>query len=298
MMDGISVVINTWNEEKNLPRAIASIKDLASEVIIVDMQSSDKTNEVAKKLGAKVFNHRYTGYVEPARNFAIGKAKGPWILILDADEEIPDKLTKQLKKIAGKPTADFYRLPRKNIIFGQWIRHSRWWPDHNIRFFKKGSVLWNEIIHAVPETHGIGRDLPGQEAFAIVHYHYDNLTQFVERNNRYSTIQARFKVEDGYKFSWRDLISKPTNEFLSRFFFGEAYKDGVHGLALSLLQAYVELVIYLKVWEIEKFKRIDLDMAEVENELTKTEADLDHWLVAKRFRRPAVLGKILRRITK
>src|SRR3989344_9344781 len=116
-MDGISVVINTWNEEKNLPRSIASIKDLASEIIVVDMESTDKTKEVAKKLGAKVFDHKYVGYVEPARNSALEYAKGPWILILDADEEIPDKLAKQLQKIAKEEKYDFYRLPRKNIIF-------------------------------------------------------------------------------------------------------------------------------------------------------------------------------------
>lgn len=297
-MDNISVVINTWNEEKNLPRAIASIKDLASEIVVVDMESTDKTKEIAKKLGAKVFNYKYVGYVEPARNFAIDKATGPWVLILDADEEIPDKLAKQLKKIVEKPNADYYRLPRKNIIFGQWVRHARWWPDYNIRFFKKGAVSWSEIIHAVPETHGTGHDLPGEEVFAIVHHNYTSISQFIERLNRYTNIQAKAKVEDGYNFSWRDLIQKPISEFVGRFFVGEGYKDGVHGLAVSLLQAFSELVLYLKVWELEKFKVINLEVAEIENELTKSEAEIDHWLVEKRMRKPNPFEKLLRRIVK
>ena len=121
----ISVVINTLNEVKNLPRAVASVKDLASEIVVTDMGSTDGTIEVARKLGAKVFSHKKLNYVEPARNFAVGKAQGPWILILDADEEIPQSLVKKIKQIVGAPEADYYRLPRKNIIFGKWIEHTK-----------------------------------------------------------------------------------------------------------------------------------------------------------------------------
>lgn len=301
-MNTISVVINTWNEEKNLPRVITSIKDLASEIVVVDMESTDSTREVAKKHGAKVYNHPYTGYVEPARNFAIEKAKGPWIFIIDADEEIPDNLAKKIKYLAKNPDGrDFFRIPRKNVIFGQWIRHARWWPDHQIRFFRKGSVVWSEIIHSVSETHGVGWDLPGEERFAIVHYHYQSISQYVERLNRYTTIQAQFKIKDGYAFKWRDVISKPTSEFVSRFLAGEGYKDGIHGLALCLLQAFSELVLYLKVWEQEKFKMINLDSAEIENEITNAQREIDHWLVAKRMRRPSaswrIFTKVLRKIS-
>lgn len=297
-MPKISVVINTWNEEKNLPRALASIRGFADEIVVVDMESTDATVEIAKKAGAKVYLHKPTGYVEPARNFAISKATDDWILVLDADEELPGRLQAKLKKLTEKPTADFYRLPRKNLIFGQWIRHSRWWPDYNIRFFKKGSVVWSEIIHSVPETHGRGQDLPGHESFALVHHHYETISQYLERNDRYATVQAKVKLNEGYKFSWQDLIRKPTGEFLSRFFVGEAYRDGVHGLALSLLQAYTELILYLKIWELGKFKVSTLDTAEIENEFLRAEGELDHWLVAKRFRRPTLFTKVLRKLTR
>ncbi len=119
-----------------MPRAIVSVKKLASEIVVVDMHSDDDTQKIAKKLGAKVFTHKRTGYVEPARNFAIGKATGEWILILDTDEKVSKILADRLKQIsADDNSADYYRLPRKNIIFGKWIKHSRWWPDYNIRFF-------------------------------------------------------------------------------------------------------------------------------------------------------------------
>lgn len=276
-MAKISVVINTRNEEKNLPRALVSVKELAGEVVVVDMESTDQTVKIAKKAGAKVYTHRPTGYVEPTRNFAINKALGDWILILDADEEVGKELKSKLREIAQKPKANFYRLPRKNIIFGKWIKHSRWWPDYNIRLFKKGKVVWSEIIHSVPETHGKGLDLEATEENAIVHYHYDSIEQFVERLNRYTTEHAKLLVKDGYEFSWQDIVKKPTAEFIGRYFVGEGYKDGVHGVALAGLQAFSELVLYLKIWQHEKFKEKELSLKDVVLTMKESESEIHYW---------------------
>lgn len=277
-MGSISVVINTRNEEKNLPRALASTKGLAEEIVVVDMESSDKTWEIAKRAGAKVYLHKPTGYVEPARNFAISKATGDWVLILDADEEISKKLAQILKQIAGdSESVDFYRLPRKNIIFGKWIKHSRWWPDYNIRFFKKGKVAWGEIIHSVPETQGKGLDLKAIEDNAITHHNYESIEQFIDRLNNYTTQHAKLLIKDGYKFSWRDVIAKTTAEFISRYFAGEGYKDGLHGLALAKLQAFSELVLYLKVWQLERFKKVDINVTEAVHEMKTEGFQLHYW---------------------
>ena len=277
-MGRISVVINTLNEEKNLPRTLASVKSLADEVVVVDMKSTDRTVEIAKKTGARVYEHKKTGYVEPARNFAIGKAVGNWVLVLDADEEIPLSLAIKLKKIADNPKVDYYRIPRKNIIFGKWMKHSRWWPDLNIRFFKKGHVSWNEVIHSVPMTQGAGADLPEKEEFAIIHHNYDSVEQYLERMNRYSDIQAKILIVGKHKFIWKDLITKPANEFLSRYFAGEGYKDGLHGLALSFLQAFSEIIVYLKVWQQEKFLEQGITLQEIEKELKEVIKQTSWWL--------------------
>jgi len=260
-----------------LPRAIASVKDLADEIVVVDMESDDGTAEVAKKLGAKVFNHKRTGYVEPARNFGIEKATNSWVLILDADEEIPVKLAQKIKQIVKNPKADYFRIPRKNIVFGKWLKHSRWWPDYNIRLFKKGSVTWNEVIHMVPMTAGIGADIEEKEELAIIHHNYDSIEQYIERMNRYTTLHALLRVKEGYKFNWKDLIVKPSNEFLSRYFFGEGYKDGLHGLALSLLQAASELSLYLKIWQKEKFTDSTPEVRDVITTMREEEKDLHYW---------------------
>ena len=291
----ISVVINTLNEERNLPRAIASVKGMADEIVVVDMESEDKTVEIAKSLGAKVFTHKKTGYVEPARNYAISKASNPWVLVLDADEEVPLKLAQKITQVLKSPKADYYRIPRKNIIFGHWMKHSRWWPDYNIRLFKKNSVSWNEVIHTVPMTQGIGGEIEDKEEYALVHHNYNSVEEYIERMNRYSTLHAALLVNEGYKFSWKDIILKPSNEFLSRYFFGSGYKDGIHGLALSLLQAFSELTVYLKIWQKEKFTDQNPKLSEVVSVIRDQEKDLHYWVSDSLFNEGGNLSDRIRR---
>lgn len=276
-MNKISVVINTLNEEKNLPRAIQSIKKLADEIIVVDMHSTDQTVQIAQAAGAQVYQFEKVGYVEPARNFAIEKTTNEWVFILDADELVPPSLVNTLKTLAKDKNVDHYTIPRQNIIFGKWIKHSRWWPDYNIRFFRKKKVRWSNKIHQPPLTYGVGKDLPAKKSFAIIHYNYQTIEQFIDRLNRYSTIQAANLEDDGYKFIWTDVIGKPTQEFLSRYFAGSGYKDGLHGLALAILQSVSELITYLKVWQNEKFANQQVSVKELKKELIKSHKQTLWW---------------------
>ncbi len=277
-MAQISVVINTLNEAGILPRATASIKDFADEIVVCDMESEDDTREVAKKLGAKVFTHKRLSYVEPARNFAVSKATGEWILVLDVDEEVPVTLAKKIKQIIRDPKADYYRIPRKNITFGKWVKHSRWWPDYNIRLFRKGAVSWTEVIHGVPVTQGEGADISGREEFAIIHRNYQDIDEYLEKVLRYTKVQSELLLKNGYEFDWRDLVTKPVNEFLSRFFAGRGYKDGLHGLALSLLQAFSELVVYVRVWGLGGYKEKEISEEEFKKVIGKNVNDLKWWI--------------------
>lgn len=272
----LSVVITAWNEEKNLPRAVSSVKKFADEIIVVvDKSSTDKTADVAKKLGCKVFSHAHTGIVEPMRNFSISKATGPWILLLDADEEIPADLASAIgQKI--KDEVDYYRLPRKNIIFGQWIKNAHWWPDYVYRLFKKGSVTWEDTVHSIPFTRGTGRDLPATEETAIIHHHYDSISQYVDRLNRYTDHQLQPLLDSGYNFAWTDLVDKPLSEFLNQYFARRGYSEGVHGLALAGLQAFSELVLYLKLWQHSGFVPTQVSSSTLTSHLS-AKAQEYHW---------------------
>ena len=245
----ISAVINVRNEADSLSKCLRSIKNFVDEIIVVDMNSTDGSQEIAKKAGAQVFSYRPMKFVEPARNFALSKAKGKWILLLDPDESLSKSLKQELLAVTKRNDVDYVKIPRKNIIFGKWIRHSNSWPDYLIRFFKKGSVTWKKEIHSQPDVKGNGLTLLDSEKMAIQHNNYTSISQFVLRALRYSGIQADELFAQGYKLKTSDFMLKPIQEFNSRFFFAEGYKDGFHGLVFSLLQAFAIALIYVRLWE-------------------------------------------------
>ncbi len=278
MQGKLTVVINTFNEEKNIERAIKSV-DFADEIVVCDMYSDDDTAVIAKKLGAKIIFHKRVGFVEPARNLAISQTQGDWVLILDADEEIPDGLKDKIKEIISKDgVVTHVEIPRKNIIFGKALKGAMWWPDYNIRLFKKKSVTWSNKIHSKPKTEGQGLTLSPLENYAIIHHHYSSVSQFIQRMDRYTSVQAKELKESGYEFNWRDLIIKPLGEFLSRFYANRGFEDGLHGLTLSLLQAFSHFVMYLKTWEKEGFESKQLKFEELNNTLKESGKELDHWM--------------------
>lgn len=273
----ITVIINTLNDEKIIQRAINSVS-WADEVLICDMDSEDETVKIAKKAGAKVVSHKREKYVELARNFSVSKASCDWVLILDPDEEVSEGLAGRIKEMIAKPiVSDYVEIPRKNIIFNKWMKASGWWPDYNIRLFRKGSASWSGEIHRQPEVEGQGLKLPDEENFAIIHHHYESISQFVSRMNRYTDAQAKELATSDYKFNWLDVINKPIGEFMSRYFASRGFEDGLHGLVLSFLQAFSFLVLYLKLWELEKFKEQNITLEDFKKISQKTGSEISYW---------------------
>jgi len=279
----ISVVINVRNEAENLSKCLHSIKDFADEIIVVDMKSTDNSVQVAKNAGAKVFTHKPLKYVEPARNYALTKTTGKWILLLDPDEYLNKTLKKDLKSITNRNDVDFVKIPRQNIIFGKWIKHAKCWPDYLIRFFKKGAVTWQNEIHSQPITTGNGLTLLDSDKLAIKHNNYQSVTQFVIRALRYSNIQADELVTQDYKIKTSDFILKPTQEFNSRFFFAEGYKDGFHGLVFCLLQAFAIGLVYIRLWEKQGTPDKQLLKESFVSASQEATFEYDHWF-AKFFK--------------
>lgn len=242
------------------------------------MHSEDKTVELARQYTKKIFQFAPVGYVEPARNFGIEKARGEWILIVDADEILPESLGLKLRQLT-EGIYDYYRIPRKNIIFGRWIEHSGWWPDYQIRFFRKTAVTWEDAIHSVPVTIGKGTDLPINVDEALLHRHYTSVEQYLERLNRYTSFEAKERLGRKETFMWFNLIRKPWAEFLTRYFAWEGYKDGIHGLALALLQSFSFLITELKVWQLENFYEgtNTLSLEAVSQEINHAQTDFAYW---------------------
>jgi glycosyltransferase involved in cell wall biosynthesis len=282
---GITAIILAKNEEKNLPRCLESV-GWVEEIIVIDDESTDKSVAIAAKAGAKVYQRKLDDFASQ-RNFALSKVKTEWVLLVDPDETVPQELQKEmLRAVKLKGFAGFY-FPRKNIIFGQWIKHSGWSPDHQLHFFraKKGKYLGK--VHERVEVKG----KVGYLKTALIHENHQSITQYLEKLIHYTELEAAKQIKAGYQFSWPDLIQKPLDEFLRRFFAEEGYKDGIHGLALGLLQSFSELVVYLRVWEKEGFP--SGLTKNVFSQLEKAIDQLQYWLV-KKSKNP--VKKILQRL--
>ncbi|MBP7774221.1 glycosyltransferase family 2 protein [Candidatus Woesebacteria bacterium] len=246
----LSVVVNTRNSAETLALALASVPAVA-ELIVVDMHSSDATKKIARTFKATIFDHPDTQYVEPARNFAISKATQDWIFVLDADEQVSAALYEKLPEIISRAEQEnnvCVYLPRKNFIFGEWVRHTGWWPDHLPRLFKKGAVDWPEKIHALPQVKGTSWCAPASELYCIEHQNYTTVSQYVERMNRYTTTEVK-DTNVPQVFSVSQSFTTFFSEFLRRFFLQEGFRDGVRGSSLSLLQSTYQLLTFLKLWE-------------------------------------------------
>ncbi len=289
----ITAIVHTFNEEDNIKKAIESVS-WADEVLVCDMYSNDQTVEIARKLGARIIFYKQMGYVEPARNFAVSKVKTDWILILDADEEIPITLKDKILEIIQDTNIDVVEIPRKNIIFNQWIKEAMWWPDYNIRLFRKGKVLWSDKIHSKPKIEGVKLTLNSSEDLAIIHNNYQTVNEYLESMNRYSSIQADEMIASGYILRWEDFIVKPVDEFFSRYFAYFGFKAGLHGLVLSLLQSFSILLIYIKIWERSGFKKSDVDYKLLSDLANKKGKEINWWFKKNNFQDNKFIEKFKR----
>lgn len=294
----LSVIISTKNSEAIIERALKSVS-FADEIIVVDMHSQDKTVDLAKKYTDKVFLHQDYGYVEPVRNFSIGKTTSDWILIIDADEEVTPGLKKAISSIVkAKNQAelpDCFYLPRKNIIFDKWIQKTGWWPDYQLRFFKKDHVEWSDQIHSVPITKGEVKEFPAKEKFALLHHNYQSVSQFIDRLNRYSSIASQEK-NSPEKLTSSAVMEEFTSSFLRRLFSQEGIEDGIHGVSLSILQSTADAVMKMKVWEKQGFPQKNESITQTINSLAKFKKEFSYWLADAQVKHTTGIKKLVWRL--
>lgn len=293
-MAKLSVVISAFNEEKKIEKALESAS-FADEIILVDNESSDKTVEKAKKYTSKIFSRPNNPMLNINKNFGFTKAEGDWILCLDSDEIISEELAKEIKEtIKRKTEANGYWIPRKNIIFGKWIEHTGWYPDYQLRLFKKGRGRFPEKhVHEMIEVDG-SADYHLKEN--LVHYNYENISQFLKKLTFiYGPNEAEQALKNGYKFDWKDAIRMPSKEFLTRFFAREGYKDGLHGLVLSLLMSFYHFIVFVYIWEKNGFKEEkDIHLESVEKELKRVNKELMFWFLSEKIKSTKSYRKVLR----
>jgi len=277
MKPTLSVVISAYNEEKSIGRCLESVRQLADEIIVVDNESQDKTIEVAKKFTDKIFSAPNKLMLNLNKNLGFSKASGDWILNLDADEEVTPALAKEIRTIIhSNPSQNGFWLKRKNYSFGMWIQHGLWWPDRQIRLFRRGFGQFPCVhIHEYIKVDGV----VGELVEPYIHYNYETVHQYLIKIDRTSTSEALTLSELNYQLMWYDAIRFPVSDFIKIYFAQGGYKDGLHGLVLSLFQAFYSFCTFAKYWEMKNFEKRDIQLSEVSSELKSRKKEIRYWLL-------------------
>jgi glycosyltransferase involved in cell wall biosynthesis len=273
----LSVVIITKNEEANLGRTLESVMPLVNdgrgEIIVVDSGSTDRTVEIAKSFGAKVFIEEWKGFAAQ-KNSAIDKATSDWILSLDADEEVGDVARQFILLVLSgshdvlNHSAGFW-FSRQNFFLGRWIRHGGFYPDEKLRMFKRGSGCFedravHEDVKLQSGQHAydaaLHYDLGGR--FDLLHHSYPTLSDYIEHMNRYSSLGAEIVVAKSngrVRFSVINIVLRPLATFIYNYFLRLGFLDGREGLLLHLNHAVYVSWKYAKAWELSRDTTSDSD---------------------------------------
>ncbi len=282
----LSIVISTYNRQKSLQRTLESVRSLASEIIVVDNESTDETSAVAKQFKATVYRRPNNPMLNVNKNFGIAKASGDWILYLDDDEVIPQDLAAEIHKILASSKDDAagpvaYWIGRKNIIFGKWIQHGIWWPDQQLRLFRKSMGKYPaKHVHEHLEVSGQTAVLE----HPYVHYNYDSIAQYLWKMEAiYTDSEVNKLVASGYTLRWTDAIRFPVSDFVKLYFAQSGYKDGLHGLVLAWLQAFYAFIVFVKLWERENFPSVEIAPQAMEKELSQSRREIAYWMLSQKI---------------
>ena len=250
-MTPISVVVNTLNEEVHLPGCLESLR-WADEIVVVDMHSEDRTAEIAAAFDCRVLQHERMGYVEPARNFAIKQAKHPWVLVVDADERASAGLAAWAATGLDRTPAAAFRIPRRNFYGQRWITCCGWFPDAQLRLFRRELVRYSDRIHRAPEVQGRVVTLPRRGEAYLAHHCFDSWSARVEKDNQYSTISAGAMEREGRRIGAGGLLARTWWSFVAAYFFQGGIFRGTLGVGLAWERAFAVFLKYAKLWELQQ----------------------------------------------
>jgi glycosyltransferase involved in cell wall biosynthesis len=249
----LSVVIITKNEEANIGRTLESVQ-WAEEWIVVDSGSTDRTREIARQHGARVFEEEWKGYAAQ-KNSAIAKASCDWVLSLDADEHVSPELAENIRHVVnvseGPSAAVGYFVARRNFFLGRWIRHGGFYPDRKLRLFRRGSGEFVErAVHETMRVNGETVTISGD----LVHNAYPTLTSYIETMNQYSTLAADVLVRErrvrrSLPWFFANVRLRPVLNFIRNYFFRGGFLDGREGFLLHWYHNVYVSWKYAKAWE-------------------------------------------------
>lgn len=238
----ISAAIITYNEERNIARAIESLR-CCDEIVVIDSGSNDRTVELARNHGARVVETHWRGFADQ-KNFASQTCEHDWVLSIDADEALSETLEGeiwQLKKIG--PQHDSYTMPRMAQYLGKWILHSGWYPDRKVRLFDRRKAKWvGEYVHESVVVSGAVGHLKSD----LLHYTCSSLSEHLKTMDRYTTLAAEQIVDQKKPVKWRHLSIDPGWTFFKSYVVQRGFLDGMEGLAIAYMAGIYTFLKYAK----------------------------------------------------
>ncbi len=251
-MELLSVVIITYNEEKNIGRCIDSVKDVADEIVVLDSFSTDRTVQIAETKGAFVYRQKFAGY-GAQKNKALEFAKNNYVLSLDADEALDDTLKASILKAKEGFAFSAYKMSRCAYYSGKFIKHGTWYPETKIRLFDKRLLKWEGLdIHekiVLPPTMAV-YPLKGD----ILHYICDTNEDHVRRSNNFSTLAAQSLYKAGKKTNWLKILASPIWFFLNDYILRAGFLSGYQGWMIAKNQTRYHFLKYAKLYKLQKTK--------------------------------------------
>jgi glycosyltransferase involved in cell wall biosynthesis len=238
----VTAIVPTLNEEHNILECLGSLSWVDRRVVF-DCFSTDRTVELAKEAGAEVLQHPFKNYAQ-FHNAAMDRVEAEWIFFVDADERATPELAAEIRDVTdGTHDEAAWSVPRHNYIFGRLTLWAGWYPDYQTRLLLRGRVRWERPVHEIAVVDGSQGYLDNH----LVHYNYDDLADFVARQERYTDTEVGILYRDGLRPRLYTPYSQALRHFWWRFVTLKGFRDGLHGLRLSTLMAYYEAVKYRKL---------------------------------------------------
>lgn len=243
----ISASIIVRNEEENIA-AVCETVSWADEIVIVDSDSTDRTTEIARRYTDKVFNHEFKGYKDK-HEFADSQTTGDWIFWIDADERVTPELKASIEELKQRDPSDLpdgFRIARRTEFLNRWIKHSGWYPDYQMRLYKKEASYWDGVApHETARVKGSIETLKGE----FLHYTKRDLSEYHRVLESYASLAADYHFKKGKKIRGINLFISPLSGFIRSFILKQGFRDGVPGLIIAMFTAYSVFLKYAKVWE-------------------------------------------------
>ncbi|MBI5879838.1 MAG: glycosyltransferase family 2 protein [Chloroflexi bacterium] len=241
-MTTLSAVVLARNEERHLPDCLASLA-WADEMLVVDSFSTDRTPEITRAAGARLEERAFVNYAA-MRDTALGLATGDWVLFVDADERVPGDLRDEVRATinAAPDTQAGYWIPRKNYIFGAWIRHTGWYPDRQLRLMRRAGARYDPA-RTVHELVVLDGDV-GELTRHLTHINYETIGEFIRKQRYYAQFDAHKLWQQGVRPQPRKFVTQPLREFYRRFVQLSGWRDGWRGWLLCGLMAWYQFEIY------------------------------------------------------